>query len=164
MTSLAINQVIFNPSNPDTDFKTIITKNPSESLFLYNENFDHFENKDYLAPGGGNAFLRKYRQDTSKPSTEVYSLGIPTGNYHFESDKDYLKLVDESIDQIRKYVKNNRHIKNIYYSSNESGELGLGIFAKEKWTRENIGYIREQLSKLFEELKKEYTISFNLIM
>ena len=50
MINLNVNDLIYDHNNRNTYFNTLMKINPYESLFRYNENFDHFENKNYLHP------------------------------------------------------------------------------------------------------------------
>jgi hypothetical protein len=142
---------IFSAGSSNTDFKQILKQNPENKLFIYNENFNQFNDKNDLSQGGGNGFLRMYRQDNisnkSKNEPKVKSLGIPTA-----SGAESIDTVKESIDQIYNYIIMNQNITEIYYSADSNMGLGLGIFASMPFAKANIGEISRLLNNMFYKL------------
>jgi len=148
---------IFTPGNASTDFRTILTQTPENKLFIYNENFDQFNNKNDISQGAGNGFLRMYRQDNnknkSKSEPKVKSLGIPTA-----AGDENINTVIDSIKKIYEFINTNLNITDIYYSAETNMNLGLGIFASMPFAQANIGEISKYLNNMFFELSKLYDV------
>jgi hypothetical protein len=148
---------IFSPDNSSTDFKEILKHQPENKLFIYNENFSQFNDKSDLSQGGGNGFLRMYRQDNifniSKTEPKVKSLGIPTA----VGDENINTVID-SIKKIYEFINTNLNITDIYYSAETNMNLGLGIFASMPFAQANIGEISKYLNNMFFELSKLYDV------
>lgn len=154
--SIRIYGTIFSPGRVNTDFN-YITKNSNceNKLFIYNENFHQFLDKNDVMIGGGNAFLRPYRQDNEKNNAskepKIKSLGIPTA-----MGLESMETVQEAINNIYNYIDNNMNITEIYYSSDTNMNLGLGIFASQPFARANIIEISSLLLMMFKKLKEKY--------
>lgn len=155
---------IYDSRNRKTDFSYLFRKTDN-SIFIYNENVQQWKEGD-LNTGGGNAIMRPYRLDNSK-NQDHGSWGIPTGyigkgsSYH-EREKvktKLLKYIDEAFDSLVQYLIDHPQIKDIYYSSDKNGHIGIQIFAKslgdtksdviqqfEKGFKklENLGYLKVQ--------------------
>ena len=149
---------IYAYGNSKTDFKEILKSTKENKLFIYNENFNQFNDKKDLSLGGGNGFLRQYRQDNlenlQKSEPKVKSLGIPTA-----SGAESMETVKESIDQIYNYIITNDNIIEVYYSADSEMKLGLGIFAQMPFARQNI----EEISKLLHDMFYKLSINgFNI--
>jgi len=160
--TLTIYMTIYNPSNPLTDFKKIIKNGTNQNkLFIYNDNFFQFQDKNSMTPGGGNACLRPYRQDTSNPHKEIFSLGIPTGPEP-SSSMNPNDLIHEAIQNIKDFITNNSNIQEVYYSCEKGtdGNLGLNIFKDIPWSQENINLISQKLKIMFKELEKNRIVQY----
>ena len=153
--SLRIFGIVYRPGDKATDFNSIKNTNPECKLFIYNENFFQFNDKSDVDAGGGNAFLRPYRQDNddNKLALEpkVKSLGIPTA-----VGEESMETVKDAIDQIYQYVDSNPRITEVYYSSTNDMRLGLGIFASQPFAKANIDEISSLLIDLFKRFKDKY--------
>jgi hypothetical protein len=150
----------------------------THSLYIYNENFQEYEDKTSLIFGSGNGFLRLARQDhdptkkllgpgeklsvpnKSLKEPKVKSLGIPTG-----VTGGSLADVHKSIVYIYNYIvdakKEHAQIKTVYYSSgpiSDKIELGIGTFAGMDWTKKNTNAINDYLFTLFKELSKAFNV------
>jgi hypothetical protein len=127
-----------------TDFNYLISSPEyNNSLFIYNENAECYLSQN-LEQGGGNAIIRPYRMDNCG-STNPRSLGIPTGsNGGFKKLTDTVygievnDLVDISLNSIDDALKINKHIKKVYWSADEAGLLGIGIFDVGKEIKEHV--------------------------
>jgi hypothetical protein len=159
---IIVYQTIYNSKKPETNFQNLVLK-PSNKLFIYNENFTHYMNKKYTDPGAGNGFLRPYRQDISNPNLQTFSLGVPTGN-HGPIPPNPLLIVDESIKNIKEFIKKNQNIEEVYYScENDAGILGLNVFKDKQWSIDNIAIITQKLKDMFKELESEIEVEFKLL-
>jgi hypothetical protein len=173
-----IYRCIYTAPGLKSDFKIIINENINlkilkHSLFIYNENFSQFESKNNTSKGGGNGFLRKYRQDydnflSPNPNNDsdiecrVLSLGIPTGIGNDSDTDKFKKLIKESLINIKKYIDKHSNITRIYYSADQVDniKLGLSIYAKEPWTIANISFIDDSIKSLFDYLESKYNIVY----
>jgi len=173
-----IHQCIFTHIGSPSDFNVIIKENIKnkilkDSLFLYNENFSQFESKNDTSEGGGNGFLRKYRQDynnflspnpNNDPDIEsrVLSLGIPTGVGNDADTEKFKRIIKESLINIKKYIDKNPNIGYIYYSADpvDSDKIGLSIFATQPWTMANKKFIDDSFASLFRYLDDKYLVGF----
>lgn len=142
-----------------TDFREILEVSPDSKLFIYNENFDQYNDKDDISSGGGNGFLRSYRIDNeinqSLSQPKVQSLGIPTACYNGNESMD---IVKESINLIYNYINSNDNITDIYYSADNNMGLGLGIFANMPFAKANIDEISTILKEMFIQLSQNHSI------
>lgn len=130
------------------DFKYMIETNKNQdSLYIYNDNIECFNNLSY-GRGKGNAIIRCYNQfnpNLKKP----YSIGIPTGSLKYggftKLDIKTKNIVDEAFDRIIN-VLNKHDFKTIYYSTDDvNGRLGMSIF---KVDDNVITYITDKLHQL----------------
>ena len=153
---------MYTPNHHQKDFTESIKTEPNKKFFIYNENFTHYLNKNYTSPGDGNGFLRQFRQDTPNPDKNIFSLGIPTGD-HGNIPPNPLVIVDDSIKNIKKFIKDNNNIKEVYYSSNSRGDMGLNVFATYPWSQQNISTITQKLKGMFKELENEIKIIYKII-
>jgi hypothetical protein len=153
--NLRIYGIVYRPGDKGTDFNTIKKTNPECKLFIYNENFFQFNDKSDVSPGGGNAFMRSFRQDNDdnmlKQEPKCKSLGIPTA-----VGEESMETVKDAIDQIYQYVDSNPTITEVYYSSTNDMKLGLGIFASEPFAKANIDEISNELVNTFKRFKDKY--------
>jgi len=153
--SVRIFGIVYRPGDKGTDFNTIKNTNPECKLFIYNENFFQFNDKSDVSPGGGNAFMRSFRQDNDDnkliPEPKCKSLGIPTA-----VGEESLETVKDAIDQIYQYVDSNPTISEVYYSSTNDMKLGLGIFASQPFAKANIDEISNELLNTFKRFKDKY--------
>lgn len=127
----------FDANNDDTDFEKMI-KILKNSLFIYNENVEQWNNGD-LESGGGNAIIRPNRCDVPNyENKDGKSIGIPTGdNGGFKSLSEIFKInginktakqiIDESMKRLSTAIKKYKP-DNIYWSITSTGDLGTGIF------------------------------------
>ena len=144
-------------------FKEILKISSENKLFIYNENFNDYNNKNDLSPGAGNGFLRQYRLDNiknlSKPEPKIKSFGIPTAN-HFPNGSEKISTVIESIKQIKDFIETNKNITDIYYSAKDSTmELGLYVFKGNAFAEANIAEISRLLNNMFFELSKTNNVT-----
>jgi hypothetical protein len=145
-----------------TDFyKMIKLPEYNNSLFLYNENASEYLSCN-TASGGGNAIIRPYRMDTNKSekNNNSRSLGIPTGHIGgFDSLNELCynypakALIDLSVNMIDQALTINKHIRRVYWSTDDKGFIGTGIFTVNDDVK---AYITNQIEKLAE--KHGYTI------
>jgi len=153
--NLRIYGIVYKPGDKATDFNTIKKTNPECKLFIYNENFFQFNDKSDVSRGGGNAFMRSFRQDNDDnmliPEPKCKSLGIPTA-----VGEESMETVKDAIDQIYQFVDSNPTITEVYYSSTIDMQLGLGIFASEPFARANIEEISNELLSTFKRFKDKY--------
>jgi len=154
---------IFSPGSPSTDFREILKILGENKLFIYNENFNHYNDKNNLSQGAGNGFLRQYRldniQNLSKPEPKIKSFGIPTAN-HVPNGSEKISTVIESIEQIKNFIETNKNITDIYYSAEDSSmKLGLSIFRSNSFAKANIGEISRLLNNMFFELSKTNNVT-----
>jgi hypothetical protein len=104
----------------------LTTNANKDTLFVYNENYTHY-NTMHIEPGGGNGVFRKYRVDDKTinktrtlESLKVYALGIPTMEWNVSEEKKgemetiIISAVDTAINSIINFVLNN-NIKNIVF-------------------------------------------------
>jgi len=159
---ISIYGTIFTPGKITTDFNHIKNSNCEQKLFIYNENFHQYLDKNDLNRGGGNAFLRPYRQDNEKnlviKEPKIKSLGIPTA-----MGPESMETIQDAINNIFNYIDNNINITEIYYSSDNNMNLGLGIFANQPFARTNIQEISSLLLMMFKKLKEKYDVKLYLL-
>jgi hypothetical protein len=159
------------------DFNELIKTEYNNTLYIYNENFDAFTQKEFIDDGAGNGFLRKYRQDDPDKlyvKESVKSLGFPTGkngldtNIPSQNKTTYKDLVLQSTEFIIKYIDKHPDIKTIYYSIHDSENkpknddnmnIGLSVFFKNKFTQEIAIYINETLFNMFKKLSNKYDVT-----
>jgi len=125
------NSVILVPSvfynrNEEGDFSWMITRPEyRDVLFVFNDNADMFLSHSCIK-GAGNAVIRPY-QCKNPPQ----AIGIPTGNrgtgYENLKDRDAKNMIDLAITNIKKLLDTGIY-KRLFYSSEENGKLGTGIF------------------------------------
>jgi len=153
---------IYDPANKSdlTDFRILSSTNMESKFFIYNENFNLFNNKTSTNEGAGNGFMRKYRQDniSNKSASEpkIKSLGIPTAQ-----GDEKMETVVLSIKQIYDFINSNQNITDVFYSADHitnSMNLGLGIFATYPFAQANIVEISRLLNNMFFELSKSYDV------
>lgn len=119
--------------DPCTDFQYLMNKQPSNTLFLYNENVEQFLDKNDLRPGGGNGIMRKYRLDSSRTTTvkNSGSLGIPTMFLQHKITDDTLFIlvgyIHNAFGQIHNILINNPNIHTIIWSAEKNLNIGLSI-------------------------------------
>lgn len=98
-----------------------------DSLFVYNENVETHESRDWSQPGGGNAAIRPYRD-------QERAIGIPTGSRSqggFVRLTDYnCDLIDEALGELYGWLVDSppRFARVIYSADNGGRLLGCGIF------------------------------------
>jgi len=165
---ITINITIYDTENKKTDFEEILKKDPNKKLFIYNDNFFSYLVFTDIKPGGGNGFLRPYRQDRSdikNPHGNIFALGLPTGlrhNMHVVTIPYF--YIDKAINNIEAFIRENKNITDIYYSAeNDEGDIGLNIFKEEKWSVENIAEITKRLKNMFKKLELDMDVEYKII-
>jgi hypothetical protein len=96
-----------------------------DSLFIFNDNEEDHATAN---PGGGNGVMRKYNKHSGLQVPK--SAGIPTGKngQGYDSLTESIKdIIQSAIDEITELIQKHKY-KHIYYSSDENGLLGSGIF------------------------------------
>ena len=97
------------------------------SLFIFNDNEEQHNTN---IPGGGSACIRIYNRH-NKALSKPYSAGIPTGTLnsggYLELNNSIKKVIDDAIVEIVDLV-NQFNYKTVYYSADNNGLLGTGIF------------------------------------
>jgi hypothetical protein len=122
-------------------------ENDPLTLYIYNDNTESYYSRSYKT-GAGNAIIRQYNK--FNPNMQrPFSAGIPTGslkNGGFqELNEESVKVINGSINLIKKIIMD-YSIKTIYYSTNsESGLLGKSLFDVDN---EVLIYITDKLKKL----------------
>lgn len=119
--AISVEGIQFTPGNPDTDYsQMIVDPKHSKALFLFNDNTSGLGT-------GGNACIRGYDR----------ALGIPTGHIEttdshsqggFTSIDEAHTYIPPAIHTIRTYINDHPEIEKVYYCSDETGQLGVGIF------------------------------------
>jgi hypothetical protein len=160
-----------------SDFDVLKERNMESNLFIYNESFQNFKDKNMISAQGGNSIVRPYRQDNInnfiKLEPKIKSLGIPTGGYENKDKNNYsLDIVKESIENIFNFIINHNNINNIYYSASKT-TMGLAaeIFLKDKyiidygkWTIDHLPTIGDELKSMFKKLRDEKNYKINLFL
>jgi exonuclease III len=146
-----------------SDFAVLKDNRKENNLFIYNENRGQFIDKNSVSPGGGNGFLRVYRQDNSanlsKSEPKIKSLGIPTD---VQGPTDV--VINDSINKIFEEINKNPNIDSVYYSSDKTFDLGLGIFAGLPAAQANIKHISNELKAMFKKLRDEKNYEVHLFL
>lgn len=160
-----------------SDFAVLKENNMENNLFIYNESFKNFKNKDMISAESGNSIVRPYRQDNknnfSKLEPKIKSLGIPTGGYEDKDKNNYsLDIVKESIENIFNFIINHNNINNIYYSALKT-TMGLAgdIFLRDDyirrygtWAKDNLPTIGDELKAMFKKLRDEKNYEIHLFL
>jgi hypothetical protein len=151
--------VEFVKGNLNTDFRHLITSN-ANSLFIYNENVEQYNDKTDYSAGGGNGAIRPYRVDGTKLKAPLVgaALGVPTMytakltemNQQFA---ELIDLIDAAFVTITEYVKTN-HIKKIYWSADAEGKLGMDI-AKSRLKPAMIEIIKKRFADCLATLDRD---------
>jgi len=165
----------YNSNDINTDFEYLI-KNKKNSLFIYNENVEAWKNKS-TTEGGGNAIVRPYRADIGIINyNQNFSLGIPTAYFktkfysikninYIESNETQtlLEIIDISINNIDKFIANNKqHINTIYWSADDDNLIGLSLF-KNKFYNQSIALIfQTYITNKLKEIALKYNYQFIL--
>jgi hypothetical protein len=132
---------IFTKTGVYGDFNWMINQPEySDSLFIYNDNIDAFNNLNFKSAGAGNAIIRPYRFK-SPPR----AMPIPTGSRANGGFKrlsvNIKKVIDRAISEIRVVIKENNY-KRVFYSSGYDGLIGMSIFIIDFEVRQ---YITDEL-------------------
>ena len=158
----------YNSNDITTDFEYLI-KHEKNSLFIYNENVELWQNKSTIK-GRGNAIVRPYRADITSYRINTNngncSLGIPTAyfktKYYSIKTFDYIEnnetqklldIIDIAINNIDIFLTKNKHIiKTIYWSADEKKLIGLSLF-KNKFYNDSVAlsyqtYITKRLKEI----------------
>jgi hypothetical protein len=104
-----------------------------DALFMFNDNEEEFRahqahvpGSQMCQPGGGNAIIRPYQCQLPQRAA-----GIPTGSHgvgYGQLDNHVRRVIDEAVGVVASLLASGQFRRVIYSASNESGDLGTGIF------------------------------------
>ena len=125
---------IFNGSGEPGDFGWMLRQpDYGDALFIFNDNEEEFlahqahaPGSQKCHPGGGNAIIRPYQCQLPQRAT-----GIPTGSHgvgYDQLDNHVRRVIDEAVGVVASLLASGQFRRVIYSASNESGDLGTGIF------------------------------------
>lgn len=123
--------LIYDENDDLTHQQTYLYKYNTNVLFIYNENYDEFNDKGNYGNGGGNGMLRHYRSDGTTYNgngvnsidykSHAYVLGIPT--CYGKLDDNNITIINNSIKQIINYIQL-YNINIVIWNINILGVLG----------------------------------------
>jgi len=135
---------IFKGKNKEGDFNWMIKqKEYSNVLFLFNDNYENFNN---CFPGAGNAIMRQYNKHSLLQITK--SAGIPTGSINY-GGFGFLSIfakewIDIAFHDIHDLLSTHEY-DSVIFSADKNGKIGNSIFTFSEDVRD---YITEQIYTL----------------
>lgn len=143
--------IIFNTSDPLTDYTKMVPMIDNkllphnniinnETLLIYNENLNQFNNKEYKGNGSGNAQIREYRSDSNNPKDcNIHLLGIPVSNNEVLDESMRIGIVS-AVSYIIEYIRKH-NIKNIIIcadNNNTTMTFGYSTFTPHDTVKDKI--------------------------
>jgi hypothetical protein len=143
--------VVYSKSEPITNFETLFDKT-ANSLFVYNENFEQYNDPTDIRQGAGNGVMRAHRLEQWKEHTPD---GISNGALGIPTNATDDKIIDDSTTYIERTLNENPHVKYVFFSMDgKTNEIGIQTFVGVENVKHNATYATAKLRNMVINGKK----------